>query len=68
MIEGEWKDGKLDGKAIMDYFGDRSAYYEVKNGKVDGKGIWKNSENGDVTWIEYKEGLMHGARRVNHYP
>ena len=42
-IEGEWKDGQLDGKVIEKWKED-SDEYEAKDGKINGKFIryWNN--------------------------
>ena len=37
-VMGEWKDGKLIGKAVKYWFGD-PVYYEMKDGKIDGRFI-----------------------------
>ena len=48
-IEGEWKDGCLNGKAIEYWNGNRYEY-EIKNGKRNGKYLGYLS-NGDRTEI-----------------
>ena len=58
VIEGEWRNGKLHGKAIkIDANGRQQC--EMKNGKMDGRCILQK-ENGDYAQIEYKGGSYHG--------
>ena len=65
-VEGEWKDGELDGKAVKQLY-DYLTYYEMKDGKIDGKCITRNDDTRKVDWREYKNGLSHGAYRAFYY-
>ena len=42
-VVGEWKDGKLNGKAVLNVIGQRFEY-EAKNGNFNGKLITYNSD------------------------
>ena len=50
-VEGSWKNGKIDGKAVEK----RNEYqvtYQLKNGKKDGKQItyYKNGRREEMEW------------------
>ena len=47
-IEGQWKDGKLNGKAVLNYSDGDRAEYEIKNGKINGKCILYMNDGGRV--------------------
>ena len=60
-VEGEWKDGLLDGKAVENnIFGHDE--YEAKDGKKNGKFI-RYFDDGCRGWSEYKDGKYDGRHR-----
>ena len=61
-VEGEWKDGKGNGKAVRNWSdGDRDEY-EAKDGKYNGKYI-TYYDDGRRWQMEYKDGKWDGRCR-----
>ena len=61
-VQGEWKDGHINGKAVQNWSGYRDEY-EAKDGKYNGKLI-RYYDDGIRSQVEYKDGKHHGRRRV----
>ena len=52
-IEGEWKDGKLNGKAVFYHSRKHWEEFEVQEGKRDGRSIhhWKGGRRLEREWV-----------------
>ena len=61
-IEGEWKDGKLNGKAVFYRSSKHREEFEVEEGKRDGRSIhyWKGGRRLER---EFLMGELHGRER-----
>lgn len=64
-IEGNYKDGKLEGKLTQWYEdGEKKADFFYKNGKLDGNQIYFY-KNGNINWESlYKDGIKNGRNIV----
>ena len=61
-VYGEWKDGKQNGKTVVNHYGTREEY-EAKDGKYNGKLI--RYYNDRSRWqAEFKGGKQHGRHRT----
>ena len=60
-LEGEWRDGKLNGRVIVHHRYGREEF-EAKDGVKNGKSI-SYMNDGNQIEEEFKKGLRHGLRR-----